>query len=57
MEVSPTLLFEYPTVAALAAEIARLEAEHQIETLAAELSGLPPEEAGRLLRETTSDSP
>ncbi len=51
IEVPPTLLFKFPTVKALAAELAQLAEAHQLETLAAELSQLPPEEAARLLRD------
>jgi acyl-CoA synthetase (AMP-forming)/AMP-acid ligase II/acyl carrier protein len=57
VEVPPTLLFTFPTVQALAAELAQLAEAHQIETLAAGLSQLSPEEAVRLVREQAAAKP
>jgi acyl carrier protein len=57
VEVPPTLLFKFPTVKALAAELAQLAEAHQIETLTAALSQLAPEEAARLLGEETAPNP
>jgi acyl-CoA synthetase (AMP-forming)/AMP-acid ligase II/acyl carrier protein len=51
VEIRPTLLFRYPTVALVAAELARLQEEQEIEFLAAQLEKLPPAEAALLLEE------
>lgn len=46
---SPAALFRWPTPALLAAELARLQEEQEIDALAAQLRRLPPQEAARLL--------
>jgi acyl carrier protein len=51
LEIPPTAVFQKPTVAQLAEELARLQEEQEIVTLVQELRKLPPEEAERLLRE------
>jgi acyl-CoA synthetase (AMP-forming)/AMP-acid ligase II/acyl carrier protein len=52
VEIPPTLIFQMPTVAQLAAELARLQKEErEVLELMAELQTLPAGEAARLLRE------
>ncbi len=48
----PTTIFRRPTPASLARELARMQEERELESLAAALHGLPPAEASRLLAET-----
>jgi len=55
VELVPTTLFRHPTVALLAVELARLQEEQEIESLAAQLQSLPPEEAARLLQQGPED--
>lgn len=50
-EIPEVALFNHPTVAQLAVELARLQ-EQVLEALASDLAGLPPEEAARILSET-----
>jgi oxalate---CoA ligase len=57
VEIPPTALFRRPTPALLATELARLQEEQEIESLAAELQKLPPEEAARLLKEASGGNP
>ncbi|HET6514326.1 MAG TPA: AMP-binding protein, partial [Thermodesulfovibrionales bacterium] len=50
LEIPPMILFQSPTVALLAGELAQLQEESEVLALAAELQKLPSEEAARLLR-------
>lgn len=56
LEIPPTIIFQKPTVAQLAEELARLQEEQEILALVEELRKLPPEEAERLLREGVRDN-
>jgi Phosphopantetheine attachment site len=49
IEMRPTMLFRWPTVALLSDQLAGLMEEQEIELLSAQLEMLPPEEAARLL--------
>ena len=50
LEIPPTTLFHHPTPASLAADLARLQQEQEIASLALELQKLPEDEAGHVLR-------
>jgi hypothetical protein len=47
--VAPTILFRYPSPAALAADLSRLREDRDLASIADELERLPEEEAARLL--------
>ena len=55
IEIPLITLFKKPTVMLLAAELARLQGEQEIESLAAALAKLPPGEAARLLLRVDSE--
>lgn len=57
VEIPPTIVFQMPTVALLAAELAQLqEEEREVLALMEDLRKLPPGEAERLLREGLGDN-
>jgi len=53
LEIPPTTLFHHPTPALLAADLARLQQEQEIASLALELQKLPEGEAGHVLRKAS----
>ena len=50
LDIPPTSLFRHPTPASLAAELARLQQDRDLASIAAELQGLSQEDARRLLQ-------
>ena len=50
LDILPTSLFRHPTPASLAAELARMQQDRDLASIAAELQGLSQDEARRLLQ-------
>jgi hypothetical protein len=53
LEMPSTTLFHHPTPASLAVDLARLQEEQDIASLAVELQKLPQGEAGQVLRKAS----